>query len=218
MCRCPDVCQTTPTRLNVRLNRRELYSLQPGAPPVYLTDNHPGRTCWNPHTNGGAVSSDVPLTLLATCRQIYHEAVLKPFSQISFIYDPSPFVSDDLGSFLDALVPAQARAIAHLRLMAEERNFPTARTIKRLGKLERLHICLVGDTYISLQQVLNKGVQRFEGAPGFNAIGKLCLGSLRITYEAGVFGMNDLNDSEAAAEAIIKWLEDTETRLLQPAT
>lgn len=127
-------------------------------------------------------------------------------------------MSDDLGSFLDALVPAQARAIAHLRLMAEERNFPTPRTIKRLGKLERLHVSLVGETYISLQQVLNEGVGKFEAAPGFNAIGNLCVGSLRITYEAAVFDMNDLNDSEAAAEAIIKWLEDTEARLLQPAT
>ena len=61
------------------------------------------------HTHG---RSNVPVQLLQVCRQIYHEAVLKPFTQPSFDIDAS---RHDVDLFLARLVPGQARAIAHAR-------------------------------------------------------------------------------------------------------
>jgi hypothetical protein len=58
------------------------------------------------------VSSRVPVHLLQVCRQIYHEAVLKPFAQATF-----DFISPE--AFLAKLVPGQARAIARTRFMCD---------------------------------------------------------------------------------------------------
>lgn len=59
----------------------------------------------------------IGIHLLLVSRQIYHEAALKPFTEGSF-----SCVSHDRGKvsglrpFVDALVPVQAQALAHLRL------------------------------------------------------------------------------------------------------
>ena len=58
---------------------------------------------------------DIPLCLLQVCRQIYHEAALKPFSQTTFdVRSPDSY---GVRAFLGALVPTQARAINHLQLL-----------------------------------------------------------------------------------------------------
>ena len=57
----------------------------------------------------------MPVHLLQVCRQIYHEAALKPFSQPTFDFVAA--VSDrGMNHFLTRLVPEQARAIGHLHL------------------------------------------------------------------------------------------------------
>ncbi|GAB7333785.1 hypothetical protein MBLNU13_g05304t2 [Cladosporium sp. NU13] len=84
------------------------------------------RTYFQQHFPGCTIdqSHDTPLNpfaiglgLLDICRQLYNEAALKPFSQISFA---TLARCDDSYSgiqrFVDALIPTQARAIARLRI------------------------------------------------------------------------------------------------------
>jgi hypothetical protein len=62
-----------------------------------------------------------PLGLLSVCRQIYHEAVLVPFTDNTWV-DDTRFDLDNLNLrprfpvFLDRLVPIQARSIRHMVL------------------------------------------------------------------------------------------------------
>jgi hypothetical protein len=57
--------------------------------------------------------SKIPVHLLQVCRQVYHEAALKPFTQPTFDF----FVGNHgINYFLAGLVPGQARAITHIRL------------------------------------------------------------------------------------------------------
>jgi hypothetical protein len=61
--------------------------------------------------------SPIPICLLQVCRQIYHEAAFKPYTQATFDFDMQSFGNWRPGSFLAQLVPSQARAIARIRLI-----------------------------------------------------------------------------------------------------
>ena len=62
--------------------------------------------------------SSIGLGLLQASRQIYHEAVLKPFSETRFYCEFRPNGAPcGLRKFVDALAPPQAKAIARLRLV-----------------------------------------------------------------------------------------------------
>jgi hypothetical protein len=62
------------------------------------------------------------LQSLQVCRQIYHEAALKPFQQALFVFDFGlPAMSKTclgLPAVMNALVPAQLKAVARLRLLS----------------------------------------------------------------------------------------------------
>ena len=58
---------------------------------------------------------EMPVHLLQVCRQIYHEAALKPFTEPTFAFTMSNN-SHGMNSFLTALIPEHARAISHLHI------------------------------------------------------------------------------------------------------
>jgi hypothetical protein len=58
----------------------------------------------------------IPVHLLQVCRQIYHEAALKPFSEPTFDFRTFDSVNPRLETFMKKLVPTQARAIARMRV------------------------------------------------------------------------------------------------------
>lgn len=77
------------------------------------------------------------LSLLSVCRQIYHEAVLIAFGKKTFIYSYS------FPGFLRLLVPAQAKAIAHLICVKLSSrlgflDMPTKTQLQRLQGLKSL--------------------------------------------------------------------------------
>jgi hypothetical protein len=69
----------------------------------------------------------MPVHLLRVCRQIYHEAALKPYTEPTFGFIIAIVGPGGMNSFLTHLVPEQARAIGHLHL--------TCRREFRLSKL-----------------------------------------------------------------------------------
>lgn len=83
----------------------------------------------------------IPLPLLQVCRQIYHEASLKPFSQTTFIIDGGYYVASR--TFLDALVPTQARAITRVRFACHNGICPAFEVMRRLKKLEILTVQVI---------------------------------------------------------------------------
>lgn len=87
---------------------------------------------------------DMPLSLLRVCRQIYHEAALRPFSQTIFVVCEKWYSSSH--AFLDALVPAQARAIKHIRFVCVNGRCPVYNVMRHVKGLETLVFQLVEDS------------------------------------------------------------------------
>jgi hypothetical protein len=90
-------------------------------------------------------SGDVSLELLLTCRQIYNEAVLVPFSANEFGLNSNLFPSDNRTKirFLRDLIPDQSRAIStlHIRAMVKCRFVQQewlVQHIKSMSGLRRL--------------------------------------------------------------------------------
>lgn len=115
------------------------------------------------------------LDLLSVCRQIYHEAVLVPFTGNTFIDDAR---LDSLGSphftgFLDRLVPIQIRSIKHLILNTKFMSYYLASCLNRLSGLRTLKFDLMPN------ELLCPTAQEFIDCykDDFN---NLLLGSLRL--------------------------------------
>lgn len=98
---------------------------------------------------------DMALSLLRVCRQIYHEAALRPFSQTIFVICEEWYLSSH--AFLDALVPRQARAIKHTRFVCVEGLCPVYKVMRHVKGLETVVFQLVED---SLEQ--EEGPYRFD--------------------------------------------------------
>jgi hypothetical protein len=140
-----------------------------------------------------------PLGLLCVSRQTYHETVLKPFAHISlsigsYLHHETPAVQE----FVDALVPAQAKAISRLRVVlstAYRRPFdliisalPSRATLGRLEGLSDLEIVLAPffDIMVEMKAVhLMQGLDcEFVNAPEMQSLQDLRLKSFRLTMEA----------------------------------
>ena len=180
---------------------------------------------------------NISLGLLQTSRQIYHEAVLKPFSETSFHYQA--FTNEKvcgLQKFTEALAPPQAKAIARLRLIfrhtywaKDDQTPPSLRfgvipgksTILRLKGLKDLQIVLAprivekkaARRYLALLS------QSLPNSPGIIALSDLRLRSLRVTVE-GDFGKGeDVRDTwptfaaRGEREEVEQWLRRFELEL-----
>ena len=91
-----------------------------------------------------SASQAFSLPLLQVCRQIYHEAALKPFQQASFNYDFDEDCSKGQGllAFLRALVPVQVKAITRLRLSCPRPAFLKTTTLAKMRGLKHMGIQL----------------------------------------------------------------------------
>jgi hypothetical protein len=141
--------------------------------------------CRKPANYYNAGSCKIPVHMLLACRQIYHEAVLKPFTEASFhiiMIDSS--CKSQLRRFLATLVPAQARAIAHLRISLLDDLFVDHAFASHFRGLKHVEIHV--ETYCShrapemeilpMLQLLD-----MEHGKGFRALEDLGLRSLRLT-------------------------------------
>ena len=98
---------------------------------------------------------DMPLSLLRVCRQIYHEAALKPFSQTIFVVWELWYSSSR--AFLDALVPTQARAIEHIHFVCEDGLCPIYNVMRHVKGLKTLAFHFVEGSLFN-----KKGHHRFD--------------------------------------------------------
>jgi hypothetical protein len=151
--------------------------------------------------------------LLQTCRQIYHEAVLKPLSVNTFHYHCHAhyFPGSALQNLLKALVPTQARAIKHLRLVSDNASFPRHTIMQQLKGLERLDIQIaVRNRSHEYNGDIWRTLDRFLDDPNVEKLKVLRLKSLRISTEVEsdlVFSTN--SDSTA----VVAWQKRLENRL-----
>jgi hypothetical protein len=135
---------------------------------------------------------------------MYHEAALKPFTEASFHFVlVRRECSSGLKLFLDSLVPAQARAIAHLRFSLLRDQFLSSAIPSQLKGLKHVEIHIVtyamwpgcGDDEPLVQ------LQDFEDGPGFRTLEKLDLKSLRFTVS-----IQSGQPTEASKVSILKWM------------
>jgi hypothetical protein len=115
--------------------------------------------------------------MLQVCRQIYHEAALKPFTEASFhVIIPDRHCRSEMKLFLAMLVPTQARAIAHLRFSLIEDQFLSGTIAKHLTGLKHveIHTITYYDYPYQPDQPLH-GLQAFGDGKGFKALKRLDL-------------------------------------------
>ena len=163
----------------------------------------------------------LPLGVLQTCRQIYHEAVLKPFSVNEFHYTclGYDFEGDsELMYLIDALNPTQIRAIKHLALVSYLAQFPRRATMQKLTGLRHLRIQIyMGSRQRDLTRFDWLGVcnifATLPSDPGAAALRKLHLKSLRITTQIESDGYLSMNPDVVAFVALE---ENFENKMINP--
>ena len=181
--------------------------------------------------------SDIGLNLLKTCRQIYHEAVLRPFSQISFAsLSRLHYNYSGVQQFASALIPAQAKAIANLRIILPNEisrlmglehlgmlvgPVPAKTTIAKPKSLTNLEIVLASSLYDTEDAVASKFISGLEKAfilaPGVQTLVHARLRSLRVTMHTTFRDLDSPTTPTFAergqVEMIEAWLRETEMRL-----
>jgi hypothetical protein len=126
------------------------------------------------------------LPFLQASRQIYHEAALKPFQQAMFVFDfvdsQSKEASYGLPAFMNALVPAQVKAITHLRLLSVT---PTCIRYAKLPRLEGLkHLEMQVNFSFAHFDHTSRLLEDFAASPIVRSLAKLDLRSVR--FELGL--------------------------------
>lgn len=147
------------------------------------------------------------LSLLQTCRLIYHEAVLKPFSVNGFqinTWNPGHKGKSCLHRMIDMMVPMQARAIKRLHIVSIDASFLSPVVVRQLKGLELLSIQIVANP--PLQYFLDC----FPADTGVLSLRNLSLKSLRIGFCLLVkpHMLQSVNTDTAAITTRIKNLED----------
>lgn len=162
------------------------------------------------------------LQILQVCRQIYHETALQPFSHAIFTYESSSSSAKDRGlqAFLNALIPAQAKAITHLRLASATIDVLTSAILPKLKGLKRLELC-----HTTFYRTLKETIHSLEfllSTPEGRSAARLGLQSLHIeiylyvcALELGPHGhwevptLSDAMELETVLERLeLKLLED----------
>lgn len=176
-------------------------------------DPLPGCTV-NQAKTTSATAQDLSLELLRVSRQIYHEAVLKPFSESRFHYASRDGTRiDTLRKFLDAFTPTQAKAIAHLRLVIECSYDWSAHTGRKhlklapmpgklaINMLKGLHdLEIVAVPFFTAELPASRFIKEFDpnvlGEPCMQELHKMRIRSLRLTMAA------EYHDAEAETHGI----------------
>lgn len=138
------------------------------------------------------------LRLLQVCRQVYHEAALKPFQQAVFTFDFSRLSIEGndfaLQAFMNALTSAQFKAITRLRFRSPGPNLLNSVKLARLESLRHVEIQLNFEFSDSDRGIQN--LERFAGGSLMRSLVKFNLKSIRL--DLGLDGPT-LGDKEWAA-------------------
>jgi hypothetical protein len=100
-----DICPIGKVRYRLHKSR----CVQDLSPPQKITFISPSREsklyecpderhhdCVQKVTRRAPSCCDMPLSLLQVCRQVYHEAALKPFSQTTFLFDERQYLGSQI--------------------------------------------------------------------------------------------------------------------------
>jgi len=195
-CSSPQDCEAPlPQR---RIQRISLYDDGPDGRSSTYED------CRKPVGRQNVGSCNIPVHMLQVCRQMYHEAALKPFTEASFhIVLVSEECSSSLKRFRASLVPTQARAIAHLRFSLLRDQFLSSAIASQFRGLKHveIHIATYGMWPRWADDEPLGQLQAFENGPGFQTLKKLDLKSLRFTVSIQMVQM-----TEAIKVSILEWM------------
>jgi hypothetical protein len=153
---------------------------------------------------------EIPVQLLQVCRQIYHEAVLKPFTEPTFKF----MMTDDgvnrgMTSFLDSLVPTQARAIQRLHLTCSQ-AFDMTKNATSLFKGVQ-HVEIEISTRNDAHQVIPlQDLELFKQKGGIEWPKKAGLKSVR--FEVTLFPGDD--PTHELRDSIMEWIEREENEIV----
>jgi hypothetical protein len=146
---------------------------------------------------------EIPVQLLQVCRQIYHEAALKPFTEPTFAFTMSQ-ASHGVNSFLTALIPDHARAITHLYI-----NYAHSFKLSKLA-LNSFR----GVKHVEIQVHEAGHLEGFKQAGGVEWLKSAGLQSVRFTvrYRLPASDREDITRQRQAAT--MAWIEREEADIL----
>ncbi|TLD07930.1 hypothetical protein E2P81_ATG10165 [Venturia nashicola] len=208
ICHHPDEDEKTPGRILVSQLPGSQLSPRLSDERASMQD-HQG--CVFDTKNRRPLNQDLHLDLLQTCRSVYHEAVLKPFSINDFqCISKGDSYRNALLNLATALVPAQIRAIKTLHLISIDTSFARRSVIKQLQGLEHLtiqaHLFFGMDLSSDLEFLLNRD--------GVAALSDLSLKSLHISMRVQ---SNTLHLTNADVDALSAQQQEMENKLLNRA-
>jgi hypothetical protein len=160
---------------------------------------------------------DMPVHILQVCRQMYHEAALKPFTQPTFEFIiTNDLVNRGMVSFLIHLVPVQARAIRHLHLECHS-TFKLTKAATSLFKgLQRVEIDI--NTFNHPDRNLQLGrhealhdLASFKKTGGVEWLKSAGLKSVRFTVS---IAESDEALTQTLRNSIMEWIEREENEIV----
>jgi hypothetical protein len=155
----------------------------------------------------------IPVHLLLVCRQIYHEAALKPFSEPLFDVASWTLPDRKYGFFTSKMVPAQSKAIAHLRVAENELFKISKSAAAKLKGLEHVEVEFVArmDGSNPLAEM-----ERFKKNGGVDWLKGVGLKSVHFTtFVAGDTSKLDVEEVEEMEESILEWTEREEKEIMK---
>jgi hypothetical protein len=160
-------------------------------------------------------NEDIPLHVLQVCRQIYHEAILTPFTQARIYFAPGYCMGSGLKDFLDKLIPAQAQAIAHLCGICLRGNFMSEGLLHRLKGLKQIDIHVSARYLITVSPL--EQLESFAQIDGIKRLATLNLASVRFTVDA-----EGVQEADYAKVSVLEWIRRQEEKIVpkqrQPLT
>ena len=153
-------------------------------------------------------SRKIPVQLLQVSRQIYHEAVLKPFTHSTFHFVSTTRGSRSLNMFLEKLVPEQLRAITCLCGTIHDLQFLSQPLISRFKGLKHIDMnIVVSSQYPTLW--LPEYLRGFAAQSGVVALNECGLKSLRFTVS-----LLDADPADSVKTTILEWIRLQKIKIL----
>jgi len=167
-------------------------------------------------------AGDVSLELLLTCRQIYNEAVLIPFSHNDFGLNSNQFAPDERTRilFLRDLIPDQSRAISTLHIQSAVRHGLVLQDNKKLSGLRRLQLSfdwnIMWETRGSPQFLMTALEDRFD-ASGVSMFAMGNFQTVEIAIDLTVH-LQHVQAVMAQKDELVAWVESKRALLLTKPT
>lgn len=214
---CTDMCH--PNRYRCRAHIAEEPTEESGQLSGH--DHEQVKEFQDPVESDWERSGDVSLKLLLTCRQIYNEAFLVPFSNNDFGLNSDAIITDDYNRmfFLRDLIPDQIRAISTLHIRGTMRFGYVQLQTKSMSGLRRLKLSFdfnmmaIRDSPDLLMAALE---ERFD-ASGASLFVAVNLQAVDITINLTVF-FRDVQAIKAQGKEIVEWVESKRVLLLTRPT